>query len=369
MAAVAIATMSATPASADPVLPDNATQAEQELARLGHDAEVVNEQLLGAQVDLDAKQSQRVDAETRLGSAQESLRVAQSEQEQFRGTVDALTSASYQGARLNKLSALMISESPQDLLDQMSGLDVLAADTNDRVQKFSAASAQAATAATDARSATAAAKAAADAAALVQADLRKKQDELSTRATAVRAKLASLTEAERVRYAGAIVPAGFVSPVPTTPVTPPAEAASQPAAPAAAVRGGAVAPAAPAVASTRSAGSGRGATALQAAMSKLGSPYVYGATGPGSFDCSGLTQWAFRQAGTAIPRTAAAQAGGGTPVSRDQLQPGDLVFFYSPVSHVGIYAGGGNMVHAPTEGQPVKVAPMGNMPYTGARRY
>ncbi|MDQ2722566.1 MAG: C40 family peptidase, partial [Actinomycetota bacterium] len=116
-------------------------------------------------------------------------------------------------------------------------------------------------------------------------------------------------------------------------------------------------------------GSSSGAGALQAALSKLGSPYVYGATGPNAFDCSGLTQWAFKQVGISIPRTAEAQAGSGTPVSRDQLQPGDLVFFYSPVSHVGIYAGNGNVVHASTEGQPVKVAPMQYMPFNGARRY
>jgi len=386
-----IAMAPTSPAFADPQIPANASQAEQQLAALGHQAEAVNEQLLGAQVNLDAKRAQQVTAEGQLATADAAVRDAQGKQEQFRGTVDALTSASYQGARLNRLSALMISNSPQDLLDQMSGLDVLATDTTQRVNRFAAASAEAAKAESDAHNATSSAKAASDAAAALQVDLQKKQGELTNQSDAVRAKYNSLTQAERINYAGTTVPAGFVSPVPMAA----APAATAPAATApAAIAPAAIAPAsapvagvsAPRPAATSAGapssqkpataampalapGSSSGAGALQAALSKLGSPYVYGATGPNAFDCSGLTQWAFKQVGISIPRTAEAQAGSGTPVSRDQLQPGDLVFFYSPVSHVGIYAGNGNVVHASTEGQPVKVAPMQYMPFNGARRY
>jgi cell wall-associated NlpC family hydrolase len=411
-----IAMAPTSPAFADPQIPANASQAEQQLAALGHQAEAVNEQLLGAQVNLDAKRAQQVTAEGQLATADAVVRDAQGKQEQFRGTVDALTSASYQGARLNRLSALMISNSPQDLLDQMSGLDVLATDTTQRVNRFASASAEAAKAESDAHNATSSAKAASDGAAALQVDLQKKQDELTNQSDAVRAKYNSLTQAERINYAGTTVPAGFVSPVPMAAVpaaTVPAATVPAAIAPAATVPA-AIAPAAIAPAATAPAaiapaaiapanapvagvsaprpaatsagapssqkpataampalapGSSSGAGALQAALSKLGSPYVYGATGPNAFDCSGLTQWAFKQVGISIPRTAEAQAGSGTPVSRDQLQPGDLVFFYSPVSHVGIYAGNGNVVHASTEGQPVKVAPMQYMPFNGARRY
>ncbi len=114
-------------------------------------------------------------------------------------------------------------------------------------------------------------------------------------------------------------------------------------------------------------GSGVGYAALQAALSKLGSPYEYGAAGPGSFDCSGLVQWAYKQAGVSVPRTSQAQAGVGTPVAQQDLQPGDIVAFYGG-GHVGIYAGNGNVVHAPDYGQPVKVAPMRYMDFTTARR-
>lgn len=110
------------------------------------------------------------------------------------------------------------------------------------------------------------------------------------------------------------------------------------------------------------------AKAVQAAESKIGSPYVYGASGPDSFDCSGLVQWAYKQAGISLPRTSYDQAAAGSAVSQSDLQPGDVVSFYGG-SHSGIYAGGGNVIHASTSGVPVKVAPLDSMPYDGARRY
>ncbi|WP_063053599.1 C40 family peptidase [Nocardia arthritidis] len=111
-----------------------------------------------------------------------------------------------------------------------------------------------------------------------------------------------------------------------------------------------------------------GEIALDAALSKVGSPYVYGAAGPNSFDCSGLVQWSYRQAGVELPRTSGAQLSAGSPVSLNDLQPGDLVSFYGG-SHSGLYAGDGNVVHASTSGQPVKVAPISSMPVAGARRF
>ena len=111
-----------------------------------------------------------------------------------------------------------------------------------------------------------------------------------------------------------------------------------------------------------------GDKAVQAAESKLGAPYVYGAAGPDSFDCSGLIQWAFKQAGLNVPRTSYEQASAGSPVSQSDLKPGDVVSFYGG-SHSGIYAGNGNVIHASTSGQPVKVAPISSMPYDGARRF
>ncbi|MFJ4919904.1 NlpC/P60 family protein [Streptomyces sp. NPDC088725] len=112
----------------------------------------------------------------------------------------------------------------------------------------------------------------------------------------------------------------------------------------------------------------RAAAAVSFAYGALGKPYVWGATGPDSFDCSGLTQAAWRAAGVSLPRTSYTQINAGQRVSREQLAPGDLVFFYSGVSHVGIYVGGGRMIHAPRPGAPVRIAPIDQMPFVGAAR-
>ncbi|RAJ86267.1 MULTISPECIES: C40 family peptidase [unclassified Streptomyces] len=112
----------------------------------------------------------------------------------------------------------------------------------------------------------------------------------------------------------------------------------------------------------------RTAAAIAYARQALGSPYVWGATGPNAFDCSGLTQAAYRAAGVSIPRTTYAQINAGQRVSRSQLQPGDLVFFYSGISHVGLYIGNGEMIHAPNPSAPVRIAPIDQMPFAGAAR-
>ncbi|MDX3075236.1 NlpC/P60 family protein [Streptomyces sp. NPDC088354] len=109
--------------------------------------------------------------------------------------------------------------------------------------------------------------------------------------------------------------------------------------------------------------SGRAAAALAAAQTKLGSPYVYGATGPSSFDCSGLTSWAYAQAGVGIPRTSQSQAYAGTHLSMSQLQPGDLVIFYGDMHHVALYAGNGMVLHAPRTGTVVRYESINNMPF------
>jgi cell wall-associated NlpC family hydrolase len=110
------------------------------------------------------------------------------------------------------------------------------------------------------------------------------------------------------------------------------------------------------------------AVAMQKALGKLGSPYRYGAAGPTAFDCSGLVNWAFKNAGVALPRTSRALSGIGTPVAKADLRPGDLVFFYRPVSHVAIYIGDGKVVHASNRRDPVKISNLADMPFTSARR-
>ncbi|MEU6573051.1 NlpC/P60 family protein [Streptomyces sp. NPDC046805] len=106
-------------------------------------------------------------------------------------------------------------------------------------------------------------------------------------------------------------------------------------------------------------GGGRASAAFSAAQSQIGKPYVYGATGPSSFDCSGLTSWAYAQAGVSIPRTSEQQANIGTRItSVNDLQVGDLVFFFNDIHHVALYAGNGQVLHAPRTGTVVRYESM-----------
>jgi cell wall-associated NlpC family hydrolase len=110
------------------------------------------------------------------------------------------------------------------------------------------------------------------------------------------------------------------------------------------------------------------AAAVRTALAQVGDPYVWGSSGPDGFDCSGLTSYAYSVAGLVLPHSSAAQSRLGVDVARADLQPGDLVFFYSPISHVGIYIGNGMMVHARTFGQPVAVTTVDQRGYRFAKR-
>ena len=145
---------------------------------------------------------------------------------------------------------------------------------------------------------------------------------------------------------------------------PPAPAAAQPAAQ--------PAPAQPVAAPVQPVGqttpAATGGSAMGRALSKVGAPYRWGATGPNAFDCSGLVTWAYRNSGKGLPRSSRVMAHVGTPVSKSALQPGDLVFFYRGPSHVAIYVGNGKVVHASNPRHPVRIADLNSMPFNSARR-
>jgi cell wall-associated NlpC family hydrolase len=114
--------------------------------------------------------------------------------------------------------------------------------------------------------------------------------------------------------------------------------------------------------------SGRAAVAVKFALAQVGKRYVYGAVGPDSYDCSGLTMRAWGAAGVGLPHSSRAQQGSGTRISESELRPGDLVFYYSPVSHVAMYIGNGMIVEARNPRADVVVSPLHSMPYVGAVR-
>ncbi|MEV4948169.1 NlpC/P60 family protein [Streptomyces sp. NPDC053755] len=179
-----------------------------------------------------------------------------------------------------------------------------------------------------------------------EADLRRQKTAVRGRLDEARALLARLTAEERARYEAASAGRGAADPAAAAPR---ADRGSLP-------RGPVAAP------------NARAAEAIAFARDQIGKPYVWGATGPSAYDCSGLTQASWRAAGVSLPRTTYTQINAGRRVSRSELAPGDLVFFYSGISHVGLYIGGGQMIHAPRPGAPVRVAPIDEMPFAGATR-
>ncbi|WP_024876082.1 C40 family peptidase [Saccharomonospora piscinae] len=331
-AVIAVVTFTQAPATATPALPapqqpQSTSDALEEYQEIAAKAERLNEDYLKAQEDLEAKQDELDKLSKTLGKAKDAERDARADEEEFREEVDKFAGASFtSGAQLSKLSALLTVDSPSDFLDRSSAIDLLAADQNRALSALRDAVERAEGSRSEAATAQQKAKQAKDKAAEIAADLKVRKDKLEDQKAELAAQANQLSAADQAAQQDTGPDVG--------PITAPGPAAQ---------------------------------TAIDAAMSKLGSPYVYGATGPSQFDCSGLTSWAYAQAGINIPRTSSSQSTYGTPVSRSQLQPGDLVFFYSPVSHVGIYIGGGNMVHAPTTGDVVKVAPLQDQ-FSGARR-
>ncbi len=116
------------------------------------------------------------------------------------------------------------------------------------------------------------------------------------------------------------------------------------------------------------AASGRAGAAVSYALDQVGDAYAYGATGPDAYDCSGLTMASWAQAGVSLPHSSSAQYSSGPHVPASALQPGDLVFYYQPISHVGMYIGNGQIVHAANPSTGVQVTGLYSMPYSGAVR-
>ncbi|MGX1810435.1 NlpC/P60 family protein [Nocardia sp. NPDC055321] len=323
------------PAVADPVAaPATAGDAVQRLIDLSRESEQLNQAALNAQTDLDNKIVAATAADTAAADAAGALDAARAEIDRFRPAIDRAATAALVGGRTNQLTSLLVSDSPQQLLDQMSIIDLAAARTNNQLSQYKKVSDAAAAAESAARGAADTARAAFAAADALRSDLERKRSELQGSIAGVIAAWGQLSAGDKSALAGSMFPPGFDRDTLLRGLVP-----------------------------------GSGTSALAAGLTRVGAPYVWGAVGPDQFDCSGLVQWAFKQVGKSVPRTSQQQSNFGTPVAEQDLQPGDVVFFYSEVSHVGIYAGNGLMLHASTFGVPVQVAPMGSTPFHSARRY
>jgi cell wall-associated NlpC family hydrolase len=338
---------------------DPADDALAKLNELSRQAEQTTEAMHSAELNLNQKLAAQDAAEAKHVSDAAAVESTKSQLATFQMSVDKLAAAQYMGGRTDGLDAILTASSPQGLIDQLSVQRVMAAEMSAQMKSYREVGQQAALAEEASAKSAAEAKTAAEQAAAVRADLQSKQSKLQVQIAVVKSQYMALTPNQREALAA-------MPPVPT----PPAPEAAPPdpgilAAPPEGIPPGDVAP----PGAVPGGGSPEAATVIQAALSRIGSPYSWGASGPSAFDCSGLVMWSFQQAGVSLPHSSQALAQGGQPVSMDQMQPGDLVTYYSDASHVGIYIGDGMMVHASTFGTPVRVAPVDNAPIHNVRRY
>ncbi|MFD8412877.1 NlpC/P60 family protein [Streptomyces sp. NPDC059650] len=300
------------------------SQIKAEVDRLYEEAEAATERYNGAKEKADGAQRALDGLRDETARRTDRLNTA-------RRALGSLAAGQYRSGGLGSAVQLAMADDPQDYLDRAALLtragDRSAADiasVRRRLDEVGALRDQAAERLAELRAG--------------QAELAAQKSVIEGKLDAAKRLLARLTAEERAAYeasaaAGQAFPAGVRTPAPPAP----------------------------------SDGS-RAARAVAFAHGAIGKPYVWGATGPGAFDCSGLTQAAYRSAGLSLPRTTYTQINAGRRVSRSELAPGDLVFFYPGVTHVGLYIGNGQMIHAPRPGSTVRVAPVDSMPWAGATR-
>jgi cell wall-associated NlpC family hydrolase len=305
LVAAATGVLAPTPAGA---APSTAAEAADAMRTAAQELTAVDEQLHEAELAVAAQRQAAATAAEQAAVAHEALAV-------FEPQLRAIAQSGYTGRTQSRIAAFLSGSSADVLVQQMTTLDLIATRTN-------AVVAQAAVAQNAAREAQAAADAAAELAEAGAAQLREQKAEVERRAAAYQADFDRLTTAEQARLTTAVAGRSIEAPsVAELPVVPGSAAAA----------------------------------AIQAALAQVGDRYQGGASGPDAFDCSGLTSYAYAAAGVTLPHSSRAQSQLGRQVSREELQPGDLVFYYTPISHVALYIGDGLIVHARTYGKPVAV--------------
>ncbi len=301
----------ATPAAADPD-PKSLDKAQSRADRLFHEAEIASERYNDARVTLDASRM-------RLRSLNADLSRQQGKVEGMRSQVATMVVDEYQSGALSTASQVVLSNNPDAFLDNLSA-----------VTSYNSQRGQ------------------------VMTEFGTEMDRLNLRKSAVREEMGSLSALEkRLQTEKATIDSK-------------AAAAKE-------ILDGLKAKARESMMAGTWDGpipdaSGRAGAALKYAMAQVGKSYVYGAAGPNAFDCSGLTMRAWGAAGVGLPHSSRAQFSSGPRVPESQLQPGDLVFYYSPISHVGIYIGDGKIVNALNPRSGVRVSGLHDMPYAGAVR-
>ncbi|MDQ1621322.1 MAG: peptidoglycan DL-endopeptidase CwlO [Actinomycetota bacterium] len=277
------------------------------------------------------------DANRRLTVVRHRLESQQSTTDAMQASVDRLAAASYKSGGVDTTLQVLLADDPESFLQSVTALDRLGRSQSETLTRVVAARQK-----------------------LASSRLAMAQEQ--ARATAISKQIAAQKRSVEQKLASAKALLGTLRADQRAQLNSATKAAS--------ARGRAVASRSRAgdIPNYEGPASGRAATAIKAAFAQLGDPYVYGAAGPGSFDCSGLTMFAWGAAGVSLPHSSAAQYSAASPVSSSSLEPGDLVFYYSPISHVGIYIGGGRIIHAPHPGRSVEIVGLHSMPYVGAAR-
>ena len=352
------ATLTAPVASADPPVPGTASDAARLVAELGRDLEVLQEEQNEAQVALDRFIADAAAATVALGEVNATL-------VEIDGRMRGVARSAFAGDRLGSFSAILTADSPQEFLDRVNTLEFISG-------RDGALLTQATQTRNEAKSLNDAADVAVAASQAAVAEIATRRADLANQIQTFEDLYAQLSAEEQAAAAAAEAAA--------------AEAAASQGDPAEGDPAEGDRSEGDASRDDRTDGEGsdgNGQTppgeiaapsdaariAVETAYAQLGDRYVFGAGGPDSFDCSGLTSYVYAAAGVNLPHSSRSQSTMGVPVSRSELQPGDLVFAYSPVSHVGIYVGGGQVIHAYSYGSPVSLGSV-NMwgAYSGARR-
>jgi peptidoglycan DL-endopeptidase CwlO len=306
LGAALVATASAlfAPTAAD-AAPGTAAEASELVRTAAEQLTAVDEQVHEAEIIVATQQEAAAAAAAAAATAHEALAA-------YEPQLRAIAQSGYTGKTQSRFAAFLTSESASELVQQMTTLDVIAEHTNAVVSEVAAAQAAA-------QQAQAAADEAAAVATAGLEQLHAQQAEVTKQVAAYQADFARLSATEQTAVITAV--AGRSLDEPRNLPLPP----------------------------------GAAGKAIETALAQKGDAYQHGGTGPDVFDCSGLTAYAYAAAGISLPHSSRAQSELGTQVSRAELLPGDLVFFYSPISHVGLYIGDGMMVHARTYGSPVAV--------------
>jgi cell wall-associated NlpC family hydrolase len=310
----------AVPAStgqAAPNTPASCEDTRKQFTSNGEAAEKTAEQLNDAKIA-------RAKTQKELGGASTKARTAASAYGKAAGDFKQIVSGELKSAPAGQFAVFFTSGSPKEFADQMALMDYVAGRKGQKIQQLAGARATAAKAKADVTAKLAARS-------KIEKTMTAKAADLKKRASTLTGLLSNLCASDQPAVQ--------------------AERASRD------MSRVAVGPA-----------SGGAQKAVQTALAQIGDPYVWAAAGPDAFDCSGLTSYAWAAAGVSIPHSSAQQYGYGTHVSRSEVRAGDLVFFYSPISHVGIAINNTQMVHASTFGVPVKIADIDSSPYVGATR-